>query len=202
MQYLYQTKAWYLTLGTDDLSMIGCWIDAAFAPHPDMKSHTGGFLSPGNGGVMATSSKQKLNTLSTTESELVACSDYTKKGALFSKLFLQAQGYDLKTIVYQDNESAIRLEKNGRRSCSQRTRHIDIRFFYVQDLIEKGIIKLEYCPTELMIADFFTKPLQGALFHRLRDVVMGKVSIKQLLDAYDKQERVGKETKSDVTNEK
>ena len=95
------------------------------------------------------------------------------------------------TIVYQDNESAIRLEKNGRRSCSQRTRHIDIRYFYIKDLVDKGIIIIKYCPTELIIDDFFTKPLQGALFYRMRDVVMGNISVHKFLNSYEEKERVG-----------
>ena len=94
------------------------------------------------------------------------------------------------TIVYQDNESAIRLEKNGRRSCSQRTRHIDIRYFYIKDLVDKGIISIKHCPTELMIADFFTKPLQGALFYRMRDVVMGNISVHKFLNSYEEKEYV------------
>ena len=87
-------KGGVLILGTDDLIMVGCWVDAVYASHPDMRSHTGGFLSLGTGGVMSGSNKQKLNSTSSTESELIACSDFTRKGALFSKLFLQAQGYN------------------------------------------------------------------------------------------------------------
>ena len=70
--------------------------------------------------------------------------------------------------MYQDNQSAILLERNGKYSCSKRTRHIDIRYFYITDRIRAKDLKVEYCPTEDMIGDFFTKPLQGALFRRHR----------------------------------
>jgi hypothetical protein len=64
-----------LTIGADDLSSIRTWVDASYAVHPDMKSHTGGVMSMGTGGLVCKSSKQKLNTKST-EAELVGATDY------------------------------------------------------------------------------------------------------------------------------
>eukprot|EP00957_Ditylum_brightwellii_P121475 9264279-Ditylum_brightwellii.AAC.1 len=61
---------------------------------------------------------------------------------------MEAQGYNISdNIVYQDNESAIRLEKNGKGSSSKCTRHIGIRYFFVTDCIEAGDMTTEYCPT-------------------------------------------------------
>ena len=76
------------------------------------------------------------------------------------------------TIVYQDNKSAILLEKNGKASSSKRTKHMNIRYFFISDRIEKKELKVEYCPTDDMIADFFTKPLQGAKFFKFRSEIM------------------------------
>ena len=73
--------------------------------------------------------------------------------------------------------SAIRLEKNGRNSCTGNSRHVDIRYFFVKDRVDSGNIKILYCPTEEMLADFFTKCLQGSLFRKFRDIVMGYTSI-------------------------
>ena len=88
--------------------------------------------------------------------------------------FMEEQGYKLKRKVFkQDNSSAIKIEKNGRRSGSSRTRHMDIRHFWVKDRLEKEGIEVEYCPTECMVADYFTKPLQGSLFNKLRAVIIG-----------------------------
>ena len=70
------------------------------------------------------------------------------------------------------NKSAMLLEKNGRASSGKRTRHIDIRFYFVADRVANGDLRIEHCPTEDMVADFFTKPLQGALFYKLRDLIM------------------------------
>jgi hypothetical protein len=64
------------------------------------------------------------------------------------------------------------LAKNGRASSSKRTRHINIRYYYVTDRIKNGKLRVEYCPTGDMVADFCTKPLQGSLFRRLRDMIL------------------------------
>ena len=65
------------------------------------------------------------------------------------------------------------MEVNGRNSCTGNSRHVDIRFFFVYDRMKSGDIKVVYCPTDKMVADFFTKPLQGGIFKKFRDSVMG-----------------------------
>jgi hypothetical protein len=64
------------------------------------------------------------------------------------------------------------LETNGRAWSSKRTKHVNIRFYFVKDRIESGEVSLEHCPTEEMVADFFTKPLQGSTFIKLRNMIM------------------------------
>ena len=92
---------------------------------------------------------------------------------------MKAQGYQVdENILYQDNKSSILLEKNGKASSSKRTRHISIRYFFVTDRIAKGELSVEWCPTVQKIADFMTKPLQGALFRKFRDIIMGIEVIK------------------------
>ena len=67
-----------------------------------------------------------------------------------------------------------------KRSSGQKTKHINNRYFWIKDKLVSEGIKVEYCPTEQMIADFFAKPLQGNLFRRLRDVMLGYVHIDEL----------------------
>ena len=57
--------------------------------------------------------------------------------------------------LFQDNQSSIKLERNDRNSCTGRSRHIDIRYFWVKDMMDKKEIKIEYCPTEDMLVNFF-----------------------------------------------
>jgi hypothetical protein len=195
LQYLNGTMNDVLILGADCLTKLMTWVDAAYGVHHDMKSHTGGAMSLGWGTVMCKSTKQKLNTKSSTEAELVGASDYLPN-TIWVKMFFRAQGYEfLETEFAQDNQSAIKLEKNGRASCGQKSRHIDIRYFFMKDRVLTEDITITYCPTEEMLADFFTKPLQGNLFRLFRRVIMGQEHISvlkaKLLSLAPVEERVG-----------
>jgi hypothetical protein len=172
IKYLRGTAGLKLTLEADDAHVIKWWVDAAFGVHNDMRSQTGMTMTMGKGSVYASSVRQKLNTRSSTEAELVGADDAIGM-ILWTRLFLENQGYMVRdTKLYQDNQSAMLLEKNGKRSSSKRTRHINIRYFFITDCIEKGEVKVEYCPTEDMLADIFTKPLQGNAFHKFRNAVL------------------------------
>ena len=128
---------------------------------PDMKSHTGMSMTMGKGAVISLSRKQKLNTRSSTEAELVAVDDCMAQ-VLWTRYFLEAQGYQTEAhVVLQDNESAIKLEKNGHKSMGQRSRHIQIRYFFITDQVQKGNVQIKYCPTDRMEGDYQSKALQG-----------------------------------------
>jgi hypothetical protein len=193
LEYLRGTLDEFLTLGTEDITLMQTWVDASYAVHRDMKSHTGGVVSFGRGAIMSKSSKQKLNTKSSTEAELVGASDYLPY-PIWEKKFLEAQGYTLKeNVFYQDNQSTIQFEKNGRKSCGPNSRHIDIRYFFIKDRLDLDAFQVNHCPTEQMLADFFTKPLQGSLFRKFREVIMGHRHVDSLKDptSAPSQERVG-----------
>ena len=97
----------------------------------------------------------------------------------WTRYFLLAQGYDIKdNILFQDNKSSILLEKNGKASSSKRTKHINIRCFFITDRVSQGEVSIAWCPTGDMIGDYATKPLQGALFRKFRDQIMGVTSIQ------------------------
>jgi len=90
------------------------WFDAAYAVHPDMKSHTGGITSFGLGGFMGKSTKQKLNTKSSTEEELIGASDYLPN-TIWLKLFMKAQGHKMDEIVSSKTTKALfRWEQMGK----------------------------------------------------------------------------------------
>ena len=122
------------------ISTIKWHIDASFAVHPDLRSHTGATMrfSGGKGCPISNSSKQKLNTSSSTTSELVAV-DQVLLLALWVPLFMEEQGHKIdENIVYQDNMSAILLESNSKKSSGKRTRALNIRYFMVTDQVKKG----------------------------------------------------------------
>jgi hypothetical protein len=134
----------------------------------------------GKGAVFAKACKHKIVCKSSTEAELVGLSD-SLTPVIWLRNFLGALGYTMEaSIVHQDNKSTIILSEKGR-STSQRTRHMNIKYFYVKDRIDTKEIKIVYTATENMIADFFTKPLQGKQFYKFRDLVMNNTtSIEQL----------------------
>ena len=76
------------------------------------------------------------------------------------------------TNIYQDNKSTILLAENGKGSSSRRTKHLDIRYFFVTDKIKKGDVRVSYCPTHEMIGDFFTKPLHWTQFIHMRSKIL------------------------------
>ena len=113
-----------------------------------------------------------MNARSTTESELVAVDDMTSK-VMWKKRFIEAQGFKVKVnVIYQDNESTIKLAKNGKESSGKRTRHFNIKYFYITDLIGRDEVTVEYCPTDDMIGDYMTKPTLGSKFSKFRNKIM------------------------------
>ena len=58
-----------------------------------------------------------------------------------------------------------------------RTKHIDIKYHYVRETIEKDIVQLKYCPTEKMVADIFTKSLPRPRFAMLRSLLGVKCTL-------------------------
>lgn len=174
INYLRGTEELVLTLSADNTNVIKWFVDVAYAVHKDMKSHTGGCMTLGKGFSNCISMKQKINVKSSTEGELVGTSDLMSP-IIWANYFLDAQGYNYDALLGQDNTSAISMEKNGKMSSGKRTKHINIRYFFIKDRIENGELKVEYCPTDKMTADFFTKPLQGAKFIQFRNEIMNIV---------------------------
>jgi hypothetical protein len=177
LSYLNGTRKDVLTLSADHPLVIKWFVDASFAVHPDFRSHTGGIMTLGRGAIQSISRKQKLNTRSSTEAELVGADDASQL-ILWTQLFLEAQGYDVtRNILYQDNKSTILLENNGKKSSSGRTRALNIRYFFLTDQVAKGNLSIQYCPTTEMVGDYMTKPVQGKLHKKFSDMVMGRIPV-------------------------
>jgi hypothetical protein len=139
-------------------------------------------MSLGWGSVIGMSKKQKLNTKSSTKCELVGVDDASPQ-MLSTIYFVEGQGYGVKaSILNQDNLSAILLEKNGRASSSNRTKNINVRYFFIKDQIASGKITVEHCPATEILGDHFTKPLQGTVFRKFRAEIQG--TPVNMYDAY------------------
>ena len=119
LKYLSGTRDLVLTLESDGTGTVKYWLGAAFTVHHDMKSPTGGMMSMERGDLYYASNKQKLNTKISTKAELVGVDDIITQ-ILWMLYFLEVQGmkvYD--DVVYQDNHSEMKLEKNGRSSTGK-----------------------------------------------------------------------------------
>ncbi len=121
-------------------------------------------LAEGQGVIHTQPTKQCLNTKSSTEAELEAASDYIPQANWIQK-FLEKQRHEIvEQDIFQDNKSLMKLAINDRRSSGLRTRHLDMRFFFIKDRLKTENVMMMYCPTHNMLADYFTKLLQGSLF--------------------------------------
>jgi hypothetical protein len=162
-----------LILRADSLNVIKWWVDASFVTHDECRGHTGGTMYLGKGSIAGVSKKQKINMPSSTESELVGAYDMLPR-IMWTRYFLEDQRFDIdESILYQDNLSAMLLEKNGKQSSSKRAKHIKVRYFCIKDRVATNDISQKKCPTGDMVADHFTKPLQGAQFQKFRADIQG-----------------------------
>eukprot|EP00957_Ditylum_brightwellii_P147965 11266660-Ditylum_brightwellii.AAC.1 len=117
-------------------------------------------MSLGEGSILSWSMKQCLNTKSSTENKLIGIDD-AMPHVLWTPYLLWGQGYEVNCVkIYQDNLSAMLLEKNGKWSSTKRTKHINVHYFFVKDRIANRDIEIDHCGMEYMVAGFFTKPLQ------------------------------------------
>jgi hypothetical protein len=147
-----------LILSANGSDILKWWVDASFAVHPNMHGHLGVGLSLGRGFPIVSSSKQELNTRSSTETDIVGADDFMP-AICWTRYFMKAQDYNVKdNVLFQENKSSILLEKNGKASSSKRTKHINIRHFFITERFSKGEVG---------------GPLQGALFRKFRDQIMG-----------------------------
>lgn len=169
-------------IGSDDLLKMIVMIDSAHAVHTNMRGQTGGVISFGTGIVDQKSRKQNMDMRSSMETEdVLGTSKYLPK-AIYFELFLNAQGYKVETILAKDNESEIRLLRNGKDSCTSNSpKHVVIKYFWSTDRIKSGNMSVEYCSMDNMLANFMSKPVQGKLFTRFRkNVIMGWEHISTL----------------------
>ena len=187
VRYIMKTIHLPLILKVNDNGVIQWWVDTSFAVNEDMCSRTGMNMTLGEGMIYAASLKQRINTSSSTEAELVGVVDALPK-MIWCRYFMEAQEYLVEDVyVYQDNESAILLETNGMKSVNKGSRHIDIKYFFITDNVKGKELKIISCPTEEMRAGFYTKPLQGAVFIKHRDAIfrIDNEHMSQYIKSYD-----------------
>jgi hypothetical protein len=147
------------------------YADSDFAGDIKTRKSTSGNLIIIGGPVSWKSERQHIVALSSTEAEYVSASECLKSiiwcRSILSELsFAQASS----SVLYQDNQSTIALTNNP--IISKRTKHIDVRYHFLRAQVKAGVVTLQYCPTQEMLADILTKPLLRHQFVRLRDQIL------------------------------
>ena len=157
------------------------YIDAAYATNTDFKSQSGLVMLFGRGSFVCRSHKQHINTKSSTESELVALSDMasTALGVIY---FLQECGVTFNSVtIYQDNKSTMKMLHKGYPD-GKYSRHINIRSYWLKDLVQRKELQIIYISTNDMVADIMTKATPGRIFRRFRNLILGRI---EEIDASD-----------------
>uniref|UniRef100_A0A6V7M0T8 Integrase catalytic domain-containing protein n=1 Tax=Bracon brevicornis TaxID=1563983 RepID=A0A6V7M0T8_9HYME len=159
-RYLKYTIDFELRLSDQsrDDKLIG-YADANLAESRDSRKSNSGYIFKLFGGTISWSSKrQECVTLSSTEAELVALSEASREAKWIRKLLTFFNEHQNEpTTIYEDNQSCINSLKGP--GSSNRSKHIDTKYFYTRELKERRIIQVTCCPTETNEADMFTKPL-------------------------------------------
>jgi hypothetical protein len=173
LRYINGTKELKTRFKPESLQLFA-YIDASFGLHEDTKGQTGIIITLGKTGppVFCKSKKQKLVSRSSTEAELIALNEGLPE-VIWAKQFMQNLGVPQGMItVFEDNTSTIILANKQNGATLSKTKHIQIRFYYVRELIEQKEINIVYLSTKEMLADLLTKPMTGWLFKALRDQIL------------------------------
>ena len=151
-------------------NIIVVFCDADFAGDlQDRKSTSGHVLFNGKCPISWLCQKQSITALSTAEAEYVSLCEAAKKIVWTRRLFTDLNCPQTEpTIVYEDNKAAIAISLASPGE-NPKVKHIALRYHYTRDCIENRVIKLEYCSSQEMTADIFTKPLPKDTFLRLRN---------------------------------
>ncbi|KAH9291809.1 hypothetical protein KI387_043002 [Taxus chinensis] len=152
----------------EGIKLIG-YTDADWAGSTtDKRSTSGCCFSLGSGVVSWFSRKQKSVALSSSEAEYIAASMATCEAIWLRKLLVALFGQKVETtVIHCDNQSCIKLSENP--VFHDRSKHIDIRYHFIRDCVQRGIVQLQYIPTEEQVADILTKALGKEKFIFFRD---------------------------------
>lgn len=145
------------------------YADSDYAGDVDDRKSTGGYVFMlGTGAISWSSKKQAVVTLSTTEAEFISAAMCACQAVWLRRILHKlGQTQRKSTPILCDNSSSIKLSKNP--VLHGRSKHIDVRFHYLRDLVKDEVIELFYCRTEHQISDIMTKPLKRKDFLQFRD---------------------------------
>lgn len=147
------------------------YCDSDYAGDPDTRKSTSGYIILYCGGPIAwCSRRQPVIATSSTEAEYIAAAECTKEIMYLKTLLEELLGESVNVRLKVDNQSAIKLIKNG--VINRRSKHIDVKYHLVHEELKKGTISVEYCQSDKQLADLFTKPLGKIKFNTHKNVLV------------------------------
>ena len=176
LRYLKQTKNLSIQYSKEKTEL-EVYVDSA----DEIQPHYGYVIKLAGGAISWKSTKAKFATLSSAESEYIALTSVTQEVVWLRELLCEL-GFEQNrsTKIFEDNQAAIAIAKNPVQQG--RTKHLGRRLAFVKDAIKNDQINLEYCPTEVMVADMLTKAINEAKFIQFRQGMGLKEDIKKKED--------------------
>jgi hypothetical protein len=169
MRYLKGTLDYGLCyIGDCDFILYGYtdsdWVGSAL----DRKNTSGYCFSLGSAMTSWQSRKQSNSALSTTEAKHIAAC-FTSCEAIWLRKLLTCMFYlEMEvTMILYDNQSCIKMTENP--VFHDKTKHIEIRYHYIRDMVQKGVVKLHYVGTDAQVANVLTKPLSRVKLEYFRE---------------------------------
>lgn len=154
-------------------NVLEAYSDSDYAGDLDTRRSTTGYVCFLSGAAISWSSKrQPVVTLSTTEAEFVAAASCACQVVWLRRILESigiAQREEESTVMYCDNMSTIKLSRNP--VMHKRSKHIDVRFHFLRDLTNDGVVELVHCSTHVQIADILTKPLKMDTYEKMRGML-------------------------------
>ena len=162
IRYVVQTRNVGLVFGgTGKLEPALVYVDADWAGDEATRKSMSGFAALMSGSLVTWGARpQEVVALSSAESEYISLCTGAKETIWLRRLLTGlcvVPDMDKPTTILVDNQAAQSLAHNS--AVNRRNKHIDVRYHFTRDVIEAGQVTLEYCPTEEMVADMFTKAL-------------------------------------------
>lgn len=150
-----------------DLTTLNAYCDADFAGDEQTRRSTTGYVIYYSGApIVWCSRRQPIVATSTTEAEFISAAECCREVLYLKSVISEVLNIDVKINLCVDNQSALALIKNN--VLNRKRKHIDVKYHFICEKVNEGLINVQYCPSNENVADIFTKPLGGNIFNKFK----------------------------------